>query len=229
MTTHLPPLLSSRPFKLQIVLAAVIPALFGVAAGVLLHTSEPGYQAISLLAALGGIGAGVEHLGARSGFKRGLIGGPCFGLAILVTHGAFFDGHPKAHIPDPEIVLAVLTTVFGALFGALGGRIRTRLERKASGHGVETAAIEAAAAQAASATNGRHPHPWEAIVDLNVATLEELLKLHPVGHRAAERIVAYRDSNGPFGSVADLAEIEGFGPSRVARIAERAIVGTAGA
>jgi competence ComEA-like helix-hairpin-helix protein len=217
---------------MQLVLAALVPALFGVVAGVLLGTTEPGYQAISLLAAVGGLGAGLEHAGPRSGFRRGLAGGVCFGLAILATHGAFFDGHPKAHVPQPEVLLAVLTTAFGALLGALGGRLRARLEGPAPR---EAAAIEAAAARAeaaaagghASATNGRPAavQPWEAIVDLNLATLEELLKLHPVGRDAAERIVAYRDAHGPFASVADLMHVEGFDPSRVARIAERALAG----
>lgn len=216
------PLLSSRPFKLQVVLAAVIPALFGVGGGVLLGTSEPGYQALSLLAAVGGLGAGLEHLGVRSGLRRGLVGGSCFGLAILITHGTFFDGHPKAHVPEPEILLAVLTTAFGAGLGALGGRLRARLERTAPAAAVEAA--EASRVPVPAAPAKPPVRPWEAMVDLNLATLEELLRLHPIGRGAAERILAYREAHGPFSAVTDLLYVDGFSPSRVARISERATV-----
>jgi hypothetical protein len=48
-----------------------------------------------------------------------------FGTAILVTNGVI-DTEPKAHLPDPEVLLIVITGAFGAALGALGGWFRTR-------------------------------------------------------------------------------------------------------
>ncbi len=127
----LPPLLSSRSDPMQIVLAMVVPALFGLVAGVVLGLSEPAYLALSLLAALGGLGAGLEHLGAREGAIRGLAGGLLFGTFILAGHDLSALA-PKAHLPEPEVVLVVLTTLFGSGFGAAGGLVRVRRVRAAA-------------------------------------------------------------------------------------------------
>jgi hypothetical protein len=127
----LPPLLSSRSDPIQIVLVLVVPALFGLAAGIMLGLSEPAYLALSLLGVLGGFGAGLEHLGAREGAIRGLAGGVLFGTFILAGHD--LSGlAPKAHLPEPEAVLVVLTTLFGSGLGAAGGLVRVRRVRAAA-------------------------------------------------------------------------------------------------
>jgi hypothetical protein len=59
------------------------------------------------------------------GFYRGLLGGLQFGTAILLT-SAIIGAEPKAELPEPEIYLAAITTGFGILLGALGGRARAR-------------------------------------------------------------------------------------------------------
>jgi hypothetical protein len=125
------PLLLDRPFALQLVLAIVVPALFGLLTGYLLGVSEGAYLALSLLGVLGGIGAGYDHLGADQGFVRGIVGGLLFGVFILVGHSVFGQ-QAKAKIPEPHVVLPVLTTVLGALFGAWGGALRARGEKKHS-------------------------------------------------------------------------------------------------
>jgi hypothetical protein len=122
------PLLVDRPPALQLVIAVVVPAIFGIFCGVMLHTSEPVYVVASLLAILGGIGAGFDHQGAGEGAVRGVVGGAIFGTMILVVH-AIAGGEPKADLPDPPIILAIVTTVLGAAFGAIGGALRARHER----------------------------------------------------------------------------------------------------
>ena len=126
------PLLLDRPFPTQIVLAVVVPALFGLLAGYLLGVSEPAYLVVSLLGVVGGIGAGFDHLGADQGFVRGIAGGLLFGVFILVGHSVFGQ-EATAHIPQPHVILVVLTTVLGALFGAWGGALRAKSEAKRSG------------------------------------------------------------------------------------------------
>lgn len=48
-------------------------------------------------------------------------------------------------------------------------------------------------------------------LDLNTATLEELMTLPGIGQTRAERILAYRAAHGPFASTAELLGVEGIG------------------
>ncbi|BBY15167.1 ComEA family DNA-binding protein [Mycolicibacterium litorale] len=57
-------------------------------------------------------------------------------------------------------------------------------------------------------------------VNLNTATVEQLDTLPGVGPVTAAAIVAWRDANGPFGSVDQLGEVDGIGPARLARLRE---------
>jgi competence protein ComEA len=57
------------------------------------------------------------------------------------------------------------------------------------------------------------------LLDLNRATAEQLDQLPGVGPTIAERIVDFRDTNGPFGSAEDLAQVDGVGPALIAKIA----------
>lgn len=49
-------------------------------------------------------------------------------------------------------------------------------------------------------------------INLNKATATELSQLKGVGMKYAERIVEFRDKNGPFKQVEDLLKIQGIGP-----------------
>ncbi|OBB86950.1 hypothetical protein A5760_03810 [Mycobacterium colombiense] len=65
------------------------------------------------------------------------------------------------------------------------------------------------------------PKPGQA-VDLNTATVQELDALPGVGPVTAAAIVAWRQSNGKFTSVDQLADVEGIGPARLEKL--RALV-----
>lgn len=125
-----PPALSSRPPAAQVVLAGVVPALFGAVTGVMVGVGELPYLILALLGIAGGFLAGLEHRGARSGARRGLLGGALFGAFILLAHEAT-GAEAKAELPHPAILLVVVTSVFGVGLGALGGRRRAKLERSA--------------------------------------------------------------------------------------------------
>jgi hypothetical protein len=125
----LPPLLSSHPRPLQLVLAVVVPIAYGAICGIVLGLGEPGYLVLSTLGVLGGLAAGFDHLGAAAGAKRGVLGGTLFGLAILAAHE--LHGEPAtAELPEPAILLAVITAVLGAALGAVGGWLRERAEER---------------------------------------------------------------------------------------------------
>lgn len=56
--------------------------------------------------------------------------------------------------------------------------------------------------------------PWGKL-DLNRATAEELESLPGVGPVLAERILAYRQETGDFGSVEELLQVNGIGQARL--------------
>ena len=55
-------------------------------------------------------------------------------------------------------------------------------------------------------------------VDLDVATVKEIEALRHIGPTLAKRIVADRDSFGPFGSMDALQRVKGIGPSMVEKL-----------
>lgn len=55
-------------------------------------------------------------------------------------------------------------------------------------------------------------------VDLDVATADEIESLRHIGPALARRIVADRDSFGPFGSREGLLRVRGIGPSMVEKL-----------
>jgi hypothetical protein len=125
----LPPLLSEHPRPLQFTLAVALPVVYGAVTGYFLGVSEVTYLVLSVLGVLGGIGAGFDHMGAAAGTIRGIAAGILFGGSILLAH-EIHGADAEAHLPDPEIVLVVITTALGGAFGAVGGSLRARLSNR---------------------------------------------------------------------------------------------------
>lgn len=63
--------------------------------------------------------------------------------------------------------------------------------------------------------------PGDGTVNVNTASVAELMSVDGIGRAAAERIVADRDEYGRFSSVDDLARVEGFDEERVRGLAGR--------
>jgi competence protein ComEA len=61
------------------------------------------------------------------------------------------------------------------------------------------------------------PNPGEEL-DLNTATVQQLDTLPGIGPVTAAAIVAWREANGKFTSVDQLAEVDGIGPARLDKL-----------
>lgn len=57
-----------------------------------------------------------------------------------------------------------------------------------------------------------------AAVNINTATPQELASLNGIGPAKAQAIVEYREKNGPFKSVNDLAKVKGLGAKTVEKL-----------
>jgi hypothetical protein len=115
-----PPLLRERPRPVQITLAIVIPFVFGAVVGVALGISAGLYWALSALAAVGGVLAGLEHEDWRGGARRGLLGGALFALGLLLAH-AIAGTDAKVSLGSFPPLLIVIDAIIGMLLGILGG------------------------------------------------------------------------------------------------------------
>ena len=57
-------------------------------------------------------------------------------------------------------------------------------------------------------------------ISINSATKEELMTLPGIGESKAKDIIAYREANGPFGSIEDITKVSGIGDNTFAQIKE---------
>jgi len=62
-------------------------------------------------------------------------------------------------------------------------------------------------------------------VNINTATATELATLNGIGATKADAIVAYRNANGKFTSVDDLAKVKGIGEKIIEKIKPEVTVG----
>jgi competence protein ComEA len=62
------------------------------------------------------------------------------------------------------------------------------------------------------------------VVNINKAGAEELDKIRGVGPAMAQRIIEFRQQNGPFKSVDDLVQVRGIGGSKLQKIKDQITV-----
>jgi comEA protein len=62
------------------------------------------------------------------------------------------------------------------------------------------------------------------MVNVNKATLEELIKVRGIGPVMAKRIIEHRDKNGAFKAIDDLTQVQGIGGNKLQRIKDQVTV-----
>lgn len=62
-------------------------------------------------------------------------------------------------------------------------------------------------------------------IDINTANEAQLAQLAKVGPKKAQEIIRYREANGPFKNVDDLAKVKGIGEKTVEQNRERLLAG----
>jgi competence ComEA-like helix-hairpin-helix protein len=159
--------------------------------------------------------------------------GPALAKRIVAARGA--DG-PFASLADldrvPGVGPALLQRIDSVV--TLGDTVRARVARAARAAAVARAAPPPPAPTgptirvenlpvlpAQDGASGRRIAP---ALDLNRASLSELLGLRGIGPARARAIVAYRQSHGPFASVGDLEKVPGVGPGLVRQLASQVTV-----
>jgi hypothetical protein len=122
---------SARSRQAQVVLALVVPFVFGAIVGVALGASAAAYWILSALAAIGAVLAGLEHPDPRSAAMRGLVMGALYGIGVLLAH-AVAGTHAEVSLGSFPPFVIVIDAIAGGILAAIGGSIsRARSKRSA--------------------------------------------------------------------------------------------------
>ena len=126
----LPTAFEDRSAVEQVVGAVVVTMVFGLITGFALGWNEILYYVlVGPIAIAGGFFGGMEHRSADEGAVRGAMGGLVYGSFILLGL-EILNTDPEAYLGDPQAGLVFVTTIGGAILGALGDSYRARRERE---------------------------------------------------------------------------------------------------
>jgi competence protein ComEA len=117
------------------------------------------------------------------------------------------------HVPAGSIVADVVEAAGGLIVGASIETLNLAATVTSGEHVVVPGIDDSAPMTATESGDGT-----EGPLSLNTATATELESLPGVGPVLAERIVAFRDQNGPFSVVEDLLEVSGIGEAKLAAL-----------
>lgn len=132
---------------------------------------------------------------------------------VTTVTGSLIDVHVAGWVRSPGVVRLPEDSIVADAVEAAGG-----LRPGAASHSLNLAAPLSGGDQVyvgGPDEVGERPAD-SGIVSVNRATASDLETLPGVGPVLAERIVAYREANGPFEEVEDLLDVPGIGESKLA-------------
>ena len=137
------------------------------------------------------------------------------GVALLGGGARFWLQHREGAAAQQQLGASVSgESVEGQLSAIDSTRANKRGKKRAQKPSGTTAHLsESPSGASRGSSRARKKSEPLSIVDVDVATAEELEQLPRIGPALAARIVANRDSLGPFGSLNALGQVRGIGPA----------------
>lgn len=125
----------------------------------------------------------------------------------------------------PVSILACACLILAAFLGGLyigrnmtGGSIQTSvLPLPSTSYSARPSSSTSVSTEAASPSSGK--------VNINTADLQTLMTLDGIGETYAQRIIDYRNANGPFESIEDIQNVSGIGEKRFESIKDSITTG----
>lgn len=117
----------------------------------------------------------------------------------------------------PIALLVFLILIAGVLIGrtTVGDRIIISYEKSSDNGNSSDGTTEETSG--ALSEDGR--------ININKASMQQLMLLPDIGETLAKRIIEYREENGPFSTVDELLFVKGIGDSRLEKIRDFITVG----
>ncbi|TDI83849.1 MAG: ComEA family DNA-binding protein [Chloroflexi bacterium] len=150
-----------------------------------------------------------------------LLSSPARGDPILLAEPADLRVHVAGEVLRPGVyelpIGSILQDAIDAAGGFRGEASQDRVNLAAAltdGQQVYVPAVSEAAPPGSDPVGSTEP------ISVNVASAPELERLPGIGPVIAQRIVEYREQNGPYQRLEDLLEVEGIGPAKLESLQE---------